>query len=359
MKKIKMFSVILFLILSAMPVSAREIIDLAGRSVTVPDRVERIVALGPGALRLVVYLKAADLVVGIETLETRALPSFFRPYSSVISEKIAQLPQIGSGGPGKLPQLEALLASRAQVVFSIGLDRGQVENLQAKTGIPVVILSYGKLGVWRDEALQSLKLMGMVLHRPERAAAIARYLKNARQELSEKTAAAANPSPRVYFGGLAYKGMHGIESTEAGYAPGALVDAENVVGDNPDTGHIFINKEQLLQWNPQMIFLDCSSRRLVSREYLEKMDYYQLLRAVTANRVYSVLPYNQYNTNIASALANAYYIGSQLYPDSFKPGFVAVKIAEIFNFFLGLKVDSATLPAYRPFSLQMVSLADE
>ncbi|MCD6533101.1 MAG: iron ABC transporter substrate-binding protein [Deltaproteobacteria bacterium] len=356
MKQTKVFIILLFSLLFIGSAQGREIVDLAGRTIKVPEKVERIVALGPGTLRLVVYLQATSNVVGIETLETKPLPPFFRPYSSVSAEQIAHLPQVGSGGPGKLPNLEALLACRAQVIFSIGLDRGQVENLQAKTGIPTIILSYGKLGVWRDEALQSLKLMGDILNRQARAHEIALYLEKAQKELHEKTAAARNSSPSVYFGGLAYKGIRGLESTEEGYFPGTLVKARNVAGDNPAKGHLFIDKERLLQWNPEIIFLDYSSNHLVSREYLENICFYQLLQAVKQKRVYSVLPYNQYNTNLESALANAYYIGNQLYPENFSDLAVTTKIAEIFDFFLGLKIDTATLPAYQPFCVKKFAL---
>ncbi|MEA1922801.1 MAG: iron ABC transporter substrate-binding protein [Pseudomonadota bacterium] len=355
MKQTKVFIILLFSLLFITPSQAREVVDLAGRTVKVPEQVERIVALGPGSLRLVVYLQATGNVVGIETLETKPLPPFFRPYSSVSAEQIAHLPQVGSGGPGKLPNLEALLTCRAQVIFSIGLDRGQVENLQAKTGIPTIILSYGKLGVWREEALQSLRLMGEILNRQARAHEIALYLEKAQKELREKTAAARSSSPTVYFGGLAYKGIRGLESTEEGYFPGKLVKAHNVAGDNPAKGHLFIDKERLLQWNPEVIFLDYSSNHLVSREYLENISFYQLLQAVKQKRVYSVLPYNQYNTNLESALANAYYIGNQLYPKSFGTLAVTTKIAEIFDFFLGLKIDTETLPAYQPFCVKSLA----
>ncbi|MCK5540084.1 MAG: iron ABC transporter substrate-binding protein [Deltaproteobacteria bacterium] len=355
MRHAKFFIILLFSLLFIAPAQGREIIDLAGRTIKVPEKVDRIVALGPGTLRLVVYLKAVDKVVGIETLETKPLPPFFRPYSSVSADQIAHLPQVGSGGPGKLPDLEALLACRAEVIFSIGLDHGQVENLQVKTGIPTIILSYGKLGVWREEALQSLTLMGEILDRQTRAQEIALYLEKAQTELRQKTAAAPTASPTAYFGGLAYKGIRGLESTEEGYFPGTLVKANNVAGNNPAKGHLFIDKERLLKWNPEVIFLDYSSHHLISREYLENISFYQLLQAVKQKQLYSVLPYNQYNTNLESALANAYYIGSRLYPKSFKALAIEAKIAEIFDFFLGLKIDVATLPAYQPFCLKTIA----
>ncbi|MBN2809504.1 MAG: iron ABC transporter substrate-binding protein [Deltaproteobacteria bacterium] len=354
LKTTKIILFFLFSLLFTVAAQAREIVDLAGRNLTVPDTVERIVALGPGTLRLVVYLQALDKVVAVESLEKRGLSPFFRPYSEVCAKELTALPEIGSGGPGKLPELEALLAARPQVLFAIGLDRGQCENLTAKTGIPTVILSYGKLGVWRAEAQQSLALMGEILERQERAVVLSRFLEKSQAELRQKSAA-AGPAPTAYFGGLAYKGGRGLESTEAGYFPGTLVQARNVAGSNPDRGHLFVDKERLLQWNPEIIFLDYSSTAQISRDYLANPDFYQLLQAVNHKQLFMLLPYNQYNTNLENALANAYYIAGRLYPEKFTEAAVTTKIAEIFNFFLGLKIDRTSLPAYHSFSLQRVA----
>jgi iron complex transport system substrate-binding protein len=43
--------------------------DMAGRSVTTPADPGRIVCIGPGALRLIVYLQAEDRVVGGKDME--------------------------------------------------------------------------------------------------------------------------------------------------------------------------------------------------------------------------------------------------------------------------------------------------
>ncbi|MGB9804145.1 MAG: iron ABC transporter substrate-binding protein, partial [Desulfofundulus sp.] len=52
--------------------------DLAGRQVEVPVPARKVVAIGPGALRLVCYVNGADKVVGVENLEKRQPTG--RPY---------------------------------------------------------------------------------------------------------------------------------------------------------------------------------------------------------------------------------------------------------------------------------------
>ena len=51
--------------------STVKIEDSLGRSVTVPGEVERIVGVEAGALRLITYLEATNLVVGVENFEKR------------------------------------------------------------------------------------------------------------------------------------------------------------------------------------------------------------------------------------------------------------------------------------------------
>ena len=64
--------------------------DMAKRSVSVPATVNRIVALGPGALRLMTYLQATDRVVGVEDLE-KGSPAG-RPYALAHPE-LARMPR--------------------------------------------------------------------------------------------------------------------------------------------------------------------------------------------------------------------------------------------------------------------------
>jgi iron complex transport system substrate-binding protein len=52
-------------------------------------------------------------------------------------------------------------------------------------------------------------------------------------------------------------------------------------------------------------------------------------------KIYGTLPYNYYHTNIAVALADAYYIGKVLYPDCFGDVNPELKADEIFQAFLG------------------------
>lgn len=328
--------------------AGRTVTDLAGREVTVPQRVKRLIALGPGALRLVVYLGATDRIVGIEDMEKRMERDIYvRPYARTLDDEFLSLPVVGTGGPGALPDPEKVLMCHPDIIVAVSIDPAQLDNIQAKTGVPVVYLSYGELGVWREETRRSLSLLGEILGRTERAAELNGYVASLEEDLRKRTADIDEKSrPSAYFGGISYKGSHGLDSTEGGYPPGRMAGARNLADGLDKTGHFFVDKEQILVWNPDFIFVDGGSRAILDRDSEKDRDFYRLLKAAGAGRTLSLLPYNYYNTNIELALLNAYFVGKSLYPDRFKDIRMEDKANEIMMTFLGIR-PGKEMPAYR------------
>jgi len=74
--------------------------DILGRKVALPQEINRVVAIGPGMLRLVCYLNATDLLVGVEESET-SWGFTGRDYAMAYGESFRNLPIIGPGGPRK------------------------------------------------------------------------------------------------------------------------------------------------------------------------------------------------------------------------------------------------------------------
>ncbi|NJE46235.1 iron ABC transporter substrate-binding protein [Thermococcus sp. GR7] len=318
--------------------------DLLGRTVEVPAQVTKVVAAGPGALRLMVYLNASGMVIGVEDFEKRY--NYGRPYI-IAHPELKELPTIGPGGPGKLPDLEALVKLKPDVIFITYVDAKTADDIQEKTGVPVVVLSYGQLATFDDEELfKSLELAGKILGKEKRAEEVINFVKSIQDDLMKRTENVE--SPAVYVGGIGYKGAHGIESTEAKYPPFVVVHAKNVADELGD-GHKFIDKEQLLEWNPDYIFIDEGGLKLVLDDYQKDPDFYNSLKAVREGNVYGILPYNFYTTNIGTALADAYFIGKVLYPERFEDIDPVEKADEIYTFLLGKPVYSVMAEQFGGF----------
>jgi iron complex transport system substrate-binding protein len=308
--------------------------DMLGRKVAVPANPQRIIALA-GALRMVVYLKAFDRVVGVEGIEKETPAPSGRPYGVVINRKAAALPDVGEGGL-KPVNIEKIITLRPDVIFAAGFDRFQADDMTRKTGVPVVALSYGGTGILSDDrVLRSFSLLGRILGEEKRARDLTTYITGIREDLSRRTRGISRRNPTVYAGCIAYKGIHGITSTDADFFPLDALGAVNVARKLRKGGHLFIDREQILVWDPDVILIDVAGMALLRKDYAEHPVFYRKLKAVREGRVFQVMPYNNYYTNIETALADAYAAGVYLYPQRFAGIDPDRKAAEIIRFFTG------------------------
>jgi iron complex transport system substrate-binding protein len=98
-----------------------------------------------------------------------------------------------------------------------------------------------------------------------------------------------------------------------------------------------VDREKILAWNPDFIFVDAGSRSVLDPDFEKKGDFYRMLGAARSGKTYALLPYNYYNTNIELALINAYFIAGTLYPERFKDLDQADQSARILAAFLGVR----------------------
>jgi iron complex transport system substrate-binding protein len=313
--------------------------DLLGRQVNVPAKVTRVVAIGPGALRLYVYAGKLDYIAGVEEMETGDVSG--KPYM-LANPALAKLPVVGQGGPNNTPDAEKLLTLAPNVIFSTyATEAAAADELQAKTGIPVVALSYGGKSfgttvIFGQSVQDSLMLIGQITGDTTKAQAAIDFIKQAGQDLDKRTKDIPDADkPTVYVGALGAKGTHGIESTQGQYALLDVIHAKNVVDETGKSGSIMIDKEKLLTWNPRFIFIDQGGYATVLEDYQKDPAFYQALSAVKEGRVYSQLPYNYYSTNIDTAIADAYYLGKILYPTAFADIDPAKKADDIYVALVG------------------------
>jgi iron complex transport system substrate-binding protein len=312
----------------------RTVIDLAGREVDVPADVKRVAAIGSGALRLVVYAGGADRVVGIEEFETR--PPVARPYT-LANPGLLELPVIGAGGPDSTPDAERLLGVAPDVIFVNQIaDAQSADRLQEATGIPVVVVSYGSLGTLDEPFFTSMDLVGEVMGTSARAAEVVTYVRGALEDLAVRTAEIPDgDKATAYVGALGFKGARGMESTQPRYLPLAAIDAMNVAGSVEQTSAVMIDREQLVAWDPDHIFLDLGGLALVREDVRADRGFYEGLTAIREGRVHAQLPFNNYSTNVEVALADAYHAGTVLFPERFADIDPAVKADEIATALVG------------------------
>jgi len=332
--------------------------DLAGREVQFPRDPRKIVGIGPGALRLLVYLQAQDKVAGVEKMEKMSFRG--RSYWIAHSE-LWDLPECGPGGPGGInhkPDPASIMMVNPQVIFVTCMDGPLADEAMKTSGIPFVILSYGEPGGSDEVLFESLKISGKILNREKRADDVIAYFESVRKDLDQRTRAISRKQrPSVYVGGIGHKGLFGIESTEKSFIPFSRVNAKNLCEDLETRigNHLFLNREDLLRMNPDVIFIDGGGLNSVTEDFFKKPEYYFSFKAFSERAVHTLLPVNAYGTNLCTALADAYAVGKILYPAAFKDIDPEKKADEIYTFLVGkpvyesMKKDYGPLGAVVPF----------
>ena len=246
------FVIAWFACVDAVPVWARTVTDSAGRSVEVPDRIERVFAAGPPA-SILLYMLAPEKMTGWPN----APKPEERPF---IAEPYRDLPALGRlTGRGGTANLEVVLKVKPDLILDFGSVRDTyvslADNTQAQTGIPYVLID------GRFEATPaSLRLLGSILGVEERAEKLARYVEATFKEIDEALAGIPeNMRPRVYLA----RGPDGLETGLKGSINTEII--ERAGGRNvAESGDgrkglarasieqvIVANPDWILTWEPQ------------------------------------------------------------------------------------------------------------
>jgi iron complex transport system substrate-binding protein len=333
------------------PASPVVVTDILGRNITLPSKVQSVVAIGPGMLRLVCYLNATELLVGVEESETK-WGFTGRDYAMAYGELFKGLPVIGPGGPGKPPVPELIIAAKPDVVI---MSRTYCEfydpdRLQKEVNATVIVMDYGPAGYLDVEAIsKALTTLGKVLNREERAKQLVGFIKSVCEDLDKRTKDVSS-RPKVYVGAVSYRGPQPFTSTQSPFPPLALLNTPSIADKYAKpSGFVSLDFEVIIMEQPEVIFIDENNLRTVKMDFDKDPNKYLRLEAFKEGRVYGTLPYNYYHTNIAVALADAYYIGKILYPDKFKDVDPEKKADEIFQVFLGKPLYRAYAEAYGGF----------
>lgn len=312
--------------------SGRIVMDALQREVYLPDTVKRVVCIRSSAIRLVTYAGGSPLICGIEEQEARH-NEFTHTFAY---PELAQKPLIGPGMGGD-PEL--IMAVRPDVIFMSSTTVGDADELQRRTGIPVFTIEYGDVGRNRRIFYNSLRQIGEVLHTERMTDSLIGYIDNQIVELQKRVTKDA-PAKRVYVGGISYKGQKGIASTDPYYAAFGFLGVNNVASQI-DSAYVsaitgtYIDWEQLMDWNPDVIFVDAGGWPLVYEDFRTRQGLNQLLKAYQNKQVYILWPYNNHHSNFEVMLTNAWYAGKVLFPEQFMDVDIEDKTNEIMTHFVG------------------------
>lgn len=321
--------------------------DMIGREVTVtPGSYQRVVCVGAGALRMYSYIGDTALLCGVEDIDNTTLadrPKMFdgvaRPYVLVYGDVFAALPSCGVGGPNaQAAEAEKILSCQPDIIISEYEDVEKADALQQQVGVPVIALRAGVDGVFAEAFPGSLRLLGQLFGREDRAEELISFIESETAEITRRTADVAEADkPGVYICGLGNWGTTNHLMTSQSYAAFRVANIRNAVTDLGTDAVQAIEAEKFAALGDSMdiMLIDAAAVKNIAPLYQEDPTLLDTCKAWQTGQVYLEMAYNAYYTNYEIALANAWFAAKCVYPDLFADVDMTAKTNEITQAFLG------------------------
>lgn len=255
----------------------REITDMAGRTVVVPDEIETVFSSST-VTAIFMYTLAPDKLLGWN-YELNEMEK------SIILEEYHDLPNFGMGDS---INYEAVIAADPTIAVNVGTINDKMisdcDKLSKSLGVPVVAVD-GDLSA----SAEAYRFMGELLGEEEQAEKLASYAEKTFADI-EKMEVPEDKKVRIYYG----NGEDSLETAPAGSAHGQIIDMVNAVNvadlEMGEGSRVQISAEQLLAWDPDVIVVNGEPKADMSgasaAEAILVNPDYASLKAVQDQQVY-------------------------------------------------------------------------
>ncbi len=320
------------------PAGGREITDMAGRTVILPDSVETIFPTDPTA-GIYLYTLVPDKMLGWNY-------SLNEIEKSIIPEAWHDLPNFGMGDA---INYEAVIAAGPSAVLMVDVIQDSTieaaDRLYESLGIPVVMVDNSL-----EATPEAYRLMGEWFGAPEEAEQLAAY---AERTFTEVDAMEVSEERRVrmYYG----NGQDALETPPAGSTRAQFIDRAGAVNvaelELGDGAMAQISLEQLLAWDPDVIVVNGEPKSSISgRQTADRIlndPDFSSLKAVRNGQVYGTpnAPFSWVDRPPGpNRLIGIRWLSGLVYPDAL--GFdVDKEVCEFFRLFYHVELTEEQLAA--------------
>jgi len=265
--------IIALLISFSLYLSAKTITDMAGRKVTVPNDISKIVP-HDAKTSILLFSVAAD-----KMLAKAMIPGSKR--YQLIDAAYNQLPEVD------IKNIEELMAVKPQLIIAASylakVNTDKFEKLQKRSKIPVVIVDLSL-----DKLDETYLFLGDLLNAKEACTLRANYIKEVYKKTNDFLNNEDVKTPSVYY----TIGGSGLMTDPSGSKHTEVIDfmkLNNVAKvPIPTGGHAKVNMEQVFIWNPELIF--CAGFKGDKNAYksITTDDKWKNIEAVKNKQVYKV-----------------------------------------------------------------------
>lgn len=336
------------LLLAAMPSWAqRTVVDQIGRTVTIPDKVERVVTLQHQTLNILVQLGAKDKLVGVLSKWKKQLGPRFVRFDPALEHMAT---------PGDLTSvnIESLVSVKPDVVFIANYAPKDMVAAIEKTGIPVIAISLrrdaagekDKLNptmkdedaAYNDGLKDGIRLIAEVVGAQKRGEELIQAAFSNRDFVAKRLAN-VKPENRVH----SYMANPSLTTYGSGKYTGLMMEhagAYNVAAATIK-GYKQVSMEQIVGWNPAVIFVQDRYPKVVDE--IKNDPAWAGIDAVKNQRVYLMPEYAKawgYPEPEALALGEM-WMAKKLYPQLFADVDMVKKADEYYQKFYGVRWTAA------------------
>lgn len=263
---------------SAQTAETREIVDMAGRTVTVPEEIESAFSASPVSA-IFLYMIAPDKLLGwnyeLNDIE-----------KSIILEQYHDLPNFGMGDA---INYEAVIAANPTIAVSCGtIDDAMISDCDALSeslGIPVIAVDSDL-----SRSADAFRFLGDLFGVEDHAQELAAYAEKTFADIEALADIPEEDRVRVYYG----NGEDSLETAPNGSSHAQILDEINAINvadlELGDGSRVQISAEQLLAWDPDVIVVNGEPKSNLSggsaaAAILNNPDYASL-KAVQTQKVY-------------------------------------------------------------------------
>jgi len=217
-------------------------VDNYGREVTIADRPERVLTLGPNCTELFAALGLSDLVVG------RSLINHSRGPLDEFADAVNAIPELNYGSATR----EAVISSGADFVYALDWEIGDAGcNIEEVAGYGMDV--YVNSATTMEQIYQEIRDLGMIFGIEETAEAFIADQQARIQAVADKLAGAEPVKVLVYDSGN--DGVFTCSGTNFESLLVGLAGGENLFADLNDKQWITVSYEEVLARNPDVILI--------------------------------------------------------------------------------------------------------
>ncbi len=308
--------------------------DMGGREITVPtpENFKKVYFPSPLA-QVMIYTINPDLLAGVVSEPN--------PNQLKYLPRLAGLKVFGNSDGGQAVNTEEVLASGAQAYIFMGpmeiTDnvREKCDELQTQLGIPVILVN-GRF----PERASAYRFLGKVFGEEERCEKLAAYCEQTLNDVNEKVGAIPEEDRVTLYYAEKPNGLATEPDTSSHFAVFKYAGAINVadVEDVQGSGMTPVNLEQVIQWNPSVIFMGGGPNS--PYEEITTNPNWANIEAVKEGRVYEApgIPYSWIDRPPSSQqYLGVRFVTNILYPDVFQYD-MAQEVKDFFELFYDVEL---------------------